>query len=108
MTPQKTTPTFGPKKLQTRTARRAGAKSCSKNSSANSAMPQTVIVLNVRLEKSHHKECETVAVRVTGDALPEEARQHCSMDAACDSPTPWRSKWSATSTIRTLHTTDGW
>src|ERR1700682_3519449 len=86
MTPQKTTPTSGPKKLQTLTARRAGAKSCSKNSSANSAMPQTVIALSVRLEKLHHKECETVAVRVTHDALPEDARQRCSMGAACDSP----------------------
>jgi hypothetical protein len=86
MTPQKTTPTSGPKKLQTLTARRAGAKSCSKNSSANSAMPQTVIALNVRREKLHHKECETVAVRVTHNALPEEARQRCSMGAACDLP----------------------
>jgi hypothetical protein len=86
MTPQKTTLISAPKGLQTRTARRAGAKSCSKNSSANSAMPQTVIALDARLDKLHHKGCETVAVPVTHDAPPEDARQRCSTGAACDSP----------------------
>jgi hypothetical protein len=49
-------------------------------------MPRTVIARNVRLEKLHLKECETVPVRVTHNALPEDTGQRCSMGAACDLP----------------------